>query len=257
MDTVNNTVNNIAAAASKVIWGEPQETTDAANATVVPETKGTEPLSGELGDTLKGEPYDKGNLDSTDTDPTSTTKTTNPDPSTTLSPPGQAAKTIDPSRASSTSDIIAKTLSDTHIAPLSSENPSTTSFKTSSEKPLTSAEKPLISERINPNLPLRSGNQSARVGDAGILGASTGGDKGLTPGSGVGDGAEKPSSTSNEQDVKTDLKPLSGKKKEREEEKEEKGTGEKHIPTTGTVAEGGNFDATKPGAGIDLHSSFR
>lgn len=55
------TVNNIAAAASKVIWGEPQETTDAANATIVPETKGTEPISGELGDTKKGEPYDLGN----------------------------------------------------------------------------------------------------------------------------------------------------------------------------------------------------
>lgn len=56
------TVNNIAAAASKAIWGEPQETVDAANATVVAETKGAEPLSGELGDTNKGEPYDKGNL---------------------------------------------------------------------------------------------------------------------------------------------------------------------------------------------------
>lgn len=55
------TVNNIAAAASKAIWGEPQATTDAANATIVPETKGTEPVSGELGDTKKGEPYDLGN----------------------------------------------------------------------------------------------------------------------------------------------------------------------------------------------------
>ena len=55
------TVNNIAAAASKAIWGEPQATTDAANATIVPETKGTEPISGELGDTKKGEPYDLGN----------------------------------------------------------------------------------------------------------------------------------------------------------------------------------------------------
>ncbi|CAD6443778.1 5e4888f6-28ff-4a7f-965d-a15ae8ed3c27 [Sclerotinia trifoliorum] len=260
METVNNTVNNIAAAASKVIWGEPQETTDAANATVVPETKGTEPISGEMGDTLKGEPYDKGNLDSTNTDPTTTNTSTSikSTPTTTLSPPGQAAQTIDPSRASSTSDIVAKTLSDTHIAPLSSENPSTTSFKTSSEKPLISAEKPLISERINPNLPLRSENQSARVGGAETLGAQSGDvvstaageNKGLTPGSGVGVGDDKPSSTSNEQDVRTDLKPVSPDTKanvaaETQDKKE------KHITTTGTAAEGGNFDATKPGAGIE------
>ena len=56
------TVNNMAAAASKAIWGESeaQETTEAKNNTVVPETK-KEPLSGVLGDTKKGEPYDLGN----------------------------------------------------------------------------------------------------------------------------------------------------------------------------------------------------
>ncbi|KAF7862544.1 hypothetical protein EAF04_007417 [Stromatinia cepivora] len=287
MESVNNTVNNMAAAASKAIWGESQETTDAANATVMPETKGTEPVSGEMGDTKKGEPYDKGNLDSTSTK--NTTENPQPNPFTTLSPPGQAAKSIDPSRASSTSDIVAKTLADTHIAPLSSENPSTTSFKASPEKPLTAAEKPLISERINPNLPLRSENQSTQIGGTDTLAARSGDvksagekDRGSsvvgrenadakdlnvtaatpkTPGGGTagenkgvasGTGAGKPSSTSNVQDVKTDLQPLGSDKKETiGEGKEEKGTGEKHITTTGTAAEGGNFDATKPGAGIE------
>lgn len=56
------TVNNIAAAATKAIWGESEspETTEAKNNAVVPETK-KEPLSGVLGDTKKGEPYDLGN----------------------------------------------------------------------------------------------------------------------------------------------------------------------------------------------------
>lgn len=67
------TVNNLAAAASKAIWGEqPAEgadRTESSNSTgvTVPkstsenETKGQEPLSGVLGDVGKGEPFDKGN----------------------------------------------------------------------------------------------------------------------------------------------------------------------------------------------------
>ncbi|KAA8568890.1 hypothetical protein EYC84_007869 [Monilinia fructicola] len=138
------TVNNIAAAASKAIWGEPQETVDAANATVVPETKGAEPLSGELGDTNKGEPYDKGNLDSTSTDLTNANTSTNLDPTITASPNGLGAKSLDPSTSTTTSStgLPAKTIADTHIDPLSSSS----DFETTSEKPL-------ISERINPNLP--------------------------------------------------------------------------------------------------------
>ncbi|RAL58653.1 hypothetical protein DID88_003017 [Monilinia fructigena] len=91
------TVNNIAAAASKVIWGEPQETVDAANATIVPETKGTEPLSGELGNTKKGEPYDKGNLDSTSTGLTTPNTSANSDPTITASPSGLGVKSLDTS----------------------------------------------------------------------------------------------------------------------------------------------------------------
>lgn len=56
------TVTSIAAAASAAIWGQPKETTDAANATTVPETRrDEEPISGVTGDTQKGEPFDMGN----------------------------------------------------------------------------------------------------------------------------------------------------------------------------------------------------
>lgn len=64
------TVNNIAAAASKAIWGEPEaEKTstghplETSGVTIgTNETAGKEPLSGALGDVKAGEPYDKGNV---------------------------------------------------------------------------------------------------------------------------------------------------------------------------------------------------
>lgn len=46
------TITNAASAASRAIFGETEST---------PEQSGREPLSGEMGDTSKGEPYDAGN----------------------------------------------------------------------------------------------------------------------------------------------------------------------------------------------------
>ena len=221
--------------------------------------------------------------------------------------PPLTISTEDSSHFSSTSDIVAKTLSDTHIAPLaSSENPSTTSFRIasthiaplSSENPSvsdfrTTSEKPLISDRINPNLPLRSEGQGKTgtysenlgLGAAGkdikpsestdhgaprgeVRGAASGGvdskDVDVSgPGpktleeiarknGGTAEGQkQKPSSTANVQGVKTDLKPLDASKQERidEEDNTGKGSGEQYIKSSGVKAEGGDFDATKPGAG--------
>ncbi|TGO57951.1 hypothetical protein BCON_0060g00250 [Botryotinia convoluta] len=267
------TVNNIAAAASKVIWGEPQETTDAANATVVPETKGTEPISGELGDTKKGEPYDLGNADSTTTQNTlssltdSTTSTFTPTDTTTLSPPGLAAKPLDSSSISTspTPDSISRTLAETHIAPLSSTDSSNPSTTSSSFKP--TSEKPLISEHINPNLPETStpGEKSlpTSVPTTDIPSSTTStSNKAIDPSTPnlaplsslatetpnpTGKPIEKPSSTANAQGVPTDLQPLGSKSES--EKQDTQGTGEKHIKSSGLVAEGGGFDATRPGAG--------
>ena len=52
-----DTVNNIAKAAANAVWGE---NTTAGSTTA---TTGTEPVSGQRGDTSIGEPYDKGNLE--------------------------------------------------------------------------------------------------------------------------------------------------------------------------------------------------
>lgn len=51
------TVNSMAAAAAKAVWGENDTTTTANN-----ETHGQEPISGVQGDVSKGEPFDKGNI---------------------------------------------------------------------------------------------------------------------------------------------------------------------------------------------------
>ncbi|EMR85194.1 putative glycine-rich cell wall structural protein 1 protein [Botrytis cinerea BcDW1] len=256
------TVNNIAAAASKAIWGEPQATTDAANATIVPETKGTEPISGELGDTKKGEPYDLGNADSTTTqntlsttisDSTATPTDTN---TSTLSPPGLGAKPLDPTIASPTPDTLSHTLSETHIAPLSSTEPDTSS--SSSLKP--TSEKPFISEHINPNLPDApvgkplSTSASSSTTENKAIDLSTAGPKPLSEIRGAAatereqeKEQEKPSSTANAQGVPTDLQPVdetSGSGTETGT-----GTGEKYIKSSGVQADGGDFDATRPGAG--------
>jgi len=65
------TINNVATAASRAIWGDSTQTT---------EQSGTEPVSGEKGDTSAGEPYDAGNKEeSTETSttvPESNTTTT-------------------------------------------------------------------------------------------------------------------------------------------------------------------------------------
>lgn len=67
------TITNLANSASKAVWGD--NTTAATNTTTdtthnvhpgtettLNETKGTEPVSGKLGDTTRGEPFDAGNM---------------------------------------------------------------------------------------------------------------------------------------------------------------------------------------------------
>ncbi|PMD41386.1 hypothetical protein L207DRAFT_581824 [Hyaloscypha variabilis F] len=78
------TVNNLASAASRAIWGD--GAADSAQSKEN-ETQGQEPLSGETGDVKAGEPYDKGNAEPTSTpaepkpvvdEPASTTSTEEP-----------------------------------------------------------------------------------------------------------------------------------------------------------------------------------
>lgn len=56
------TVNNIASAASRAIWGDGTTAEEKKDGVSGNETAGKEPVSGELGDVKSGEPYDKGNV---------------------------------------------------------------------------------------------------------------------------------------------------------------------------------------------------
>jgi hypothetical protein len=59
------TVNNLASAASRAIWGEGNTGNEAqTNGEVKDNSQGQEPVSGEMGDVKNGEPYDKGNVGS-------------------------------------------------------------------------------------------------------------------------------------------------------------------------------------------------
>ena len=54
------TVNSLTSAASRAVFGTTATNTNEAG------TAGQEPVSGQLGDVKKGEPYDKGNLETTE-----------------------------------------------------------------------------------------------------------------------------------------------------------------------------------------------
>lgn len=67
------TINSMASTAAKAIWGDNNNTENTNSATtnennktgteaMSNETKGTEPVSGKLGDTSAGEPFDAGNI---------------------------------------------------------------------------------------------------------------------------------------------------------------------------------------------------
>lgn len=61
------TINSMASTAAKAIWGDNNNTNESENPktgtdTMNSETKGTEPVSGKLGNTSAGEPFDAGNI---------------------------------------------------------------------------------------------------------------------------------------------------------------------------------------------------
>jgi hypothetical protein len=107
------TVNNIASAASRAIWGE--------NTTATNETAGTEPVSGQTGDVKAGEPYDKGNEETDKTASGTFLNNQGKDDSTSTTNPSTAADTTTTSDTTSTDKLTSSTndisLSDNSGAP--------------------------------------------------------------------------------------------------------------------------------------------
>ncbi|KAI8949473.1 hypothetical protein F4801DRAFT_403252 [Xylaria longipes] len=211
------TINNMAASAAKAVWGENKPSTE-------------EPVSGRTGDTSKGEPYDAGNME----------------------PASANAGDEAPSSAPTNATEDAKFAKETGTAAESNDTPDnpSTNLKATSVPEDTSKgqedtrdpEDPKTNPKSAPtdvnDAPEEGVNEAQKLDGPGPkpiaeLAKKNGGDAGNESSSSV-DKANKGEKETEESN---------------EEKHESKGTGEEYVKTSGLQADGGDFDATKPGAG--------
>jgi len=219
METVSNTVSSIANVASKAIWG------DSTTETTKDETTDAEPLSGETGDVKAGEPYDKGNLDSTDTE---TTK-----------PATESESTSAPSTDNTTMPGSTST-----TMPLRSEHETSKTGVTSAHDPpssLAPSDKPI------------SSNDTSGAGPTTSDGAPSLTARPVEEQEKGQQGAEKPLADPNSDRTKKEgvvggISHVGGGESLQKESVGE-GTGEKYIKSSGEKADGGDFNAANAGAG--------
>ncbi|OHF00594.1 hypothetical protein CORC01_04133 [Colletotrichum orchidophilum] len=263
------TINNIAGAASKAIWG-----TNEAN---------EEPVSGVKGNTNQGEPYDAGNIDSlnkekktnvadaqTSDSATASTATTTTGPSTTTAPnqstpaagttgtgTGNEHSLTDRSRATEE----ASTHKATEESAEHKDDIGKPELKHTSPDDVPSADSAAgKTETRAPSDPATDPAPKGQDVDNKASGPTSGGDKLDGPGPRPLEAVarERGGDAGNvEGSAKGGLIGEDGPKPDAEEKKEddpnasqgEEGTGEKLVKATGLAADGGDFDATKPGAG--------
>ncbi|KUJ10133.1 uncharacterized protein LY89DRAFT_723916 [Mollisia scopiformis] len=128
------TVNNIASAASRAIWGESAQTGETATAA------GTEPVSGKTGNVEAGEPYDKGN-DGEPVNNTSSSTTTDSKLPTYLNYQKENANTD----TTTSKDTTTNSSTDTPSTAPTTTPSNTTTSKMTDNTPSTSIEKPTTS----------------------------------------------------------------------------------------------------------------
>ncbi|GJN75062.1 hypothetical protein VFPFJ_06602 [Purpureocillium lilacinum] len=221
------TISNMATQAAKAVWGDSAEH--------------KEPLSGAQGDVSHGEPYDAGNLGNSEQQKLER-KLSGEDES-------APSKLTDDTNKGTTTDTAAGgttiTSSSSSSDPISS---STDSKATDSNKASGSSSKPTDIE-ASTGKPSEVGSSAAEEGDPNthVMGDGPkpletvarehGGDAGN-----IGTTADS-SSSSNKKPGEE------GGEGDKHDGGESKGTGEEYVKTTGFAADGGDFDATKPGAG--------
>ncbi|KAI0416205.1 hypothetical protein F5X98DRAFT_187996 [Xylaria grammica] len=216
------TINSMAASAAKAVWGENKPSTE-------------EPVSGRYGDTTKGEPYDAGNIE-----PISAN--TGDDASTN----GPINDHVDGATTGG-----AKFSKTTGTAPESSDtpdNPSTDlkaksgpSDSSKGQDDTRSPEDPKTNPKSAPtdvnDAPEEGLNQAQKLDGPGPkpleeVARENGGDAG-------NDSKSSIDKASNTKDTKGS----------EDDEHKSAGTGEKYVHSSGLQADGGDFDATNPGAG--------
>lgn len=251
------TVSNLTSAASRAIWGDPKKDADTTQT-------GEEPRSGEVGNTSAGEPYDKGNEE-----PTST-------PS--------ATESVNPASASNTDTDTMPSTTDTNTTSTKTDTPG----NTTSTMPIRSeheTDKTGVTSAHNPTSatssdPPSSSNDTSNAGPTPSVGADPpSAPQETTKHQGAGKPTDAPAEGSDEHNriaetkkeaeeaAKVDTsgpgpKPLNEVKKDGattgatggddedgpQKESHGEGTGEKYVKSTGLKADGGDFDASRPGA---------
>ncbi|KAF2502249.1 hypothetical protein BU16DRAFT_521016 [Lophium mytilinum] len=278
-------ISNVTSAASKLIWGEGEQ---AQERTATNETGGSEPVSGEQGKGTVSEPFDKGNEENPISgEPTPSTSTSNPTSgpdstsATTSEIPIRAhetSKTGDLSTPSTSTSTTTPGPNPTSAAAGGVPHPEHETSKTGVVGSMGSDPK---------GSDVRPSESTAHTGPPEAGAAPTQKQQGAAnPTDEPEKGESKSKSTLNIDDIdgeealkKKDPNDHSGepmhmhggdgagseekkatKAEERRESKagqaggqelgkEEHGTGEQWVKTSGLHAEGGDFDATKPGAG--------
>lgn len=245
------TVNSLTSAASRAIWGDPKKNADS--------TQNEEPVSGETGDVSAGEPYDKGNTEPTstpaDTDSANPTISSTTDTNTSTSTmPSDSTKLDMPSNMSATLPIrseheTSKTgVTSTHepTSSTSTDKP-TSSNDTSGTEPTPSVgtDLPSASQETQKQQSADSTTDEPAEGNEEhdrIVATKKAAEKVDTSGPGPrllsevkGDAATKGDIVENEPQTKS----------------YGEGTGTKYVQSSGVKADGGNFDAANPGAGIE------
>ncbi|KAK7934963.1 hypothetical protein PG985_000458 [Apiospora marii] len=248
------TVNSMAAAAAKAVWGENDTTTTANN-----ETHGQEPISGAQGDVSKVSPSTRATSASTTTTSTSTV------PSTSTHQPTSAtheASTTTPTTSTTTEahhDSSAQFAKTTGTAAGADEAPNSKQAELKAQDTPADTSKAQNDTRDPEDPKTNPKNAPTDVDNTGE-GINKGQDLDKIP-------APKPLDElarehGGDAGKVGDTTTSAGKSEESGDKKDEtedpndphakstgEGTGEKYVKTTGLQADGGDFDATKPGAG--------
>ncbi|KAI0123819.1 hypothetical protein BJ170DRAFT_96712 [Xylariales sp. AK1849] len=234
------TINNLAASASKAVWGESNTTAPTTSA-----QSGEEPISGQKGNTAKGEPFDKGNIEEPQTSTTTEPQTsTSAGPHTTTSGGTSQTKEGAPEFAKTTGTAAeSSTVPDNKATNLKAKD--TPADTTKGQNDVRDPEDPQTHPKNNPTDVDDTGDGPNKAQNVDAPGPKPldevakihGGDAGHSE-TVAGDDTTSKAKGKDEEDPND---PHAASKGE--------GTGEQYVKSTGVKADGGDFDATKPGAG--------
>jgi hypothetical protein len=220
MASALETINQLASSATKAIWGDNNAETH------------KEPISGATGDVSKGEPYDAGNLDAKDQTKVESALNSQTNKSA-LNEPSELADDENYGLSSSTKDKEQQQ---------QQQQPSMATTKTSNEPRS-------IADDVNPE----EGKPLDELTGKGprpieMVARENGGNAAAAMTSDAG--ADSSPSALGEK------KPQAADIKQENKSTEREATEDEYVKASGLAADGGDFDAAKPGAGMEADRKF-